>query len=506
MSSGVEADGIIAAAVMLPAAAAAAAYGAGWLAWQTGKLIIDANRAVDRQVAEKKRQLEEAARHRKMVAAASHRQLVDMCSQILSELETGKFASSTLASSEIEQLKKDLMQILSEPLPDDADKIESITSLGYLKLDKAVRRQSQIASLVLTESESGLYSGLSVADLMDDLRVAIAATEVHETKGADVKAADPVVLERVKLNERFADVTGKIMEALEFTDGLTSDYGLTASGSAWLHSCFNGVDVLIETLCRPTTSNKELKKGIRRLEESLEQYEMMAPSIEREVKKMTALYKVYTDASKVLGEPVESIRSFKSSAELEEKLRLLQKRAEKAKECAAIYEKLGPAAYLCYAWDQELKAMGYGVHTRKQITEMALKRPERAKLGESELPFYQWNEEDLTQLYSITSQCALQVIVHEDGTVSMQTIADSESSEAVSAQESHCAQLKKLHERLRKNWFIIYDYEETESPEKVTTAAAWRASDDFAWSDADGKVITDRRAKGKNEKKTRHIQ
>lgn len=86
MSSEVDGIGIIAAPVILPAAVA---FGAGWLAWQGGKLLIEANRSVDRQIAEKKRQLEEAARHRKMAALAAHGQLVDMCSQILSQLEGG---------------------------------------------------------------------------------------------------------------------------------------------------------------------------------------------------------------------------------------------------------------------------------------------------------------------------------------------------------------------------------------------------------------------------------
>ena len=86
MSSGVEADGIVAAAVVLPAAAA---YGAGWLAWQAGKLLIEANRAANKQIAEKKRQIEEAARHRKMAAISAHSQLVDMCTQILSQIEGG---------------------------------------------------------------------------------------------------------------------------------------------------------------------------------------------------------------------------------------------------------------------------------------------------------------------------------------------------------------------------------------------------------------------------------
>lgn len=502
MSSEVDGIGIIAAPVILPAAVA---FGAGWLAWQGGKLLIEANRAVDRQIAEKKRQLEEAARHRKMAALAAHGQLVDMCSQILSQLESGNTSGSIIGFAEIEQLKYDLKKICEETIPDDTAQIESLTSLGYLKLDKIIRQQAQIASLELSDSEAGLYRGSSVADLMDDLRIAIAAMDIKATIGQNVKAADPAVLERVKLNAAFEDVTSRIMAALESVDELTSTYGLTVAASAWFHSCFNGVDVLIETLCRPTTSNKELKNGIRRLEESVEQYEMMAPSIKHEIMKMISLYEVYADASKALGEKVETFKSFKSSAEIEDRLRYLQKRAEKAQECAVIYQKLGPAAYMCYAWDQELQAMGYEVHTRKKIMEMASKKPQHAKLGESKLPFYQWDEEELTQLYSITSECSLQVIVHEDGAVSMQTIADTDNGEVISAQHSHCSQLKTLHERLRKNWFILYDFEETASADSVTTVAGWRASEDYAWKDG-REIVTDQRAKGKAAEKAKQTQ
>ena len=503
MSSGVEADGIVAAAVVLPAAAA---YGAGWLAWQAGKLLIEANRAADKQIAEKKRQMEEAARHRKMAAISAHSQLVDMCTQILSQIEGGCATGTLIGFAEIEQLKYDLKAICEEKLPEDTAQIESLTSLGYLKLDKAISKQSQLASLELSDSEAGLYRGLSVADLMDDLRIAIAAMEIRASNGTDVKAADPVVLERVKLNEKFTNVTCRIMQALESVEELSATHGLNAAGSAWFHSCFNGIDVIIDTLCKPTTSNKDMKKGIQRLEEALEQYEAMAPTIEHEIKKMLALYEVYVNASKALGEPFLSIKSFAKSSEIEEKLKFLHRRAEKAQECAEIYRRLGSAAYLCYAWDQELKAMGYEVHTRKRIAEMANKKPEHAKLGESKLPFYQWTEDDLTQLYSITSQCALQVIVHDDGTVSMQTIAESENTEIVPAQQHHCAQLKILHERLRQNWFVIYDYQETESPNSITTVSRWRTTGDFAWRETETGFVTDQRSKNKSADKAKQKQ
>ena len=497
MSSGAGSFGFIAAAVVLPAAAA---YGTGWLAWQSGKLLVEANRAANRSIEEKKRQLAAAEKQRRMAAISAHRQLVDMCAQIRSQLESESALEKAIGSAEVEQLKHDLDRICREALPDDTAKIESLTSLGYLKLEKITSRRRQLSSLRLEETASGLYRGLSVADLMDDLRVATGAMKIQATRGRNVSAADPDVLERSKLNAAFSEVTAKIVIALEKVEQLAATYGLSAAGSAWFQSCFNGTDLLIERLCKPTTSNEALKKGIRRLQEAVEQYEMMAPGIEENAVRMSALYAVYVDAAKALGEKVRGINAFQDADDIEKTLRQLSKRAERAKECAEIYRKLGPAAYLCYAWDQELRAMGYKVHSRKAITEMAASKPSHAKIGDQKMPFYQWTGDDLTQLYSIGEQCAVQAIVHDDGTVSMQTIADTgDDAAVVSEQKKHCAQLSRLHQRLRENWFVFYDFEETESPEKITSASEWRASGDFAWKRDEDKLITDQRA---GQKKT----
>lgn len=503
MSSCVEADGIVAAAVALPVVAA---YGVGWLAWQGGKLFVEASRNVGKQIAEKKQRLEEAERCRKMAAIAAHNQLIDICTQIYEKLESGQINSNIMNFAEIEQLKIDLMEICKECLPDDVSQIESLTSLKYLKLDKIVRRQKQLSAIKLSDSVSGVYQGLSVADLMDDLRTAVGAMEVSATKGNNVVAPDPNVLERIKLNKQFSEVTAEIMEALETIGTLFSTYGSSASGSAWFHSCFNGIDTQIELLCKPSTSNTELKKGIKHLRDSIERYRMLEPSIEKDLKRITALYEVYVDASKALGEPVLGRKEFRNPSEIEDKLKYLKKRADKAKECAEIYKKLGPMAYLCYAWDQELRAMGYEVHSRKKISEMANNQPIRAELGDYKLPYYQWNDSDLTQLYSLSSQCALQVIVHDNGTVSMQTIADDADESVVHTQRSHCAQLKALHKRLKENWFVLYDYEETESPNEITTVLQWRNSEENAWKRKDESIAVGHRSREKQTKTTRHMR
>lgn len=495
MSSGVDSGGIVAAAVMLPVGAA---FGAGWLAWQGGKLIVEANSAADRQISEKKRQLAEAAMHRKRLALTAHNQLVDMCTQLLSQIDGNSATASVLEFAEIETLRTELYNICHESVPEDVMQIESLNSLGFSKLEKMVAKQQHLSSLRIKTNSVGMYNGLALADLMLDMKVAIAAMKIQSTERKDVHAVDPVVLERAKLDERLSRVTARTMAALEYVAKLSS-YSLPASSSAWFHSCFNGIDEQIEFLYMPSTPNAELKKGIKRLEGLLEQYDILIPSIESDQKKFVSLYQVYVDASKALGESIASIKSFKSLKALEERLLFLKMRFEKAQKCAQIYQKLGSAAYICYAWDQELRALGYAVHTRKDIAEMARHKPQHARLGESKLPFYHWNNDDLTQLYSMASECSLQVIVHDDSSVTMQAISDADDNEAKAVQAEHCSLLRKLHENLKKNWFVIYDYQETASPDEITSVAEWFGSEDSAWKPDRDDLITEQRKRSQGE-------
>ena len=503
MSSGVESDGMIAAAVMLPVGVA---FGTAWIAWQAGKLLIEAGRAADRRVAERKRQLEEAAMHRKRSAMANHTQLMDMCMQVIAQIDNSSGTVHITDFAALEQMKAELNQICHAKVPDDVVQIENQNALGFLLLEKIVTKQQGLAKVTMEEA-SGLYRGLSLADLLDDLRLAISVMTIQATEGKNVVAADPVVLERVKLNEKLSVVTAQIMEALECVTELANTCGLSASDSRWFHSCFNGIDEQIQRLYMPVTTNAEMKKGIKRLEGILEQYDTLMPTIKSERQRFAALYEVYADASRALGEPVEARKSFSGVDALEERLQELQRRSEKAKECTEIYQKLGPTAYVCYAWDQELQAIGYSVHSRKDIAEMAQYKPQNAKLGEAKLPFYHWNDEDLTQLYSMTEECSLQVIVHEDGSVMMQAISDDEHMEgAKSAQTAHCALLKRLHENLRKNWFITYNYQETASPDEVTSVTEWFGSDESAWKPDETEFITEQRRKDKGEAKARQMK
>jgi len=474
MSSEIEGIGLIAAAVALPAAAA---MGAGWLAWQGGRLLVEAARDVDRKAEEMRRQAEEAARNRKNTALQAREQLTQMCRSAIAELE----ASGGAGLADIRAMKQELLQVCTAPVPQDTGAIEQMNLRGMAVLERIVARQRRLGDVSITGS--GAFNGAALGDLMAKLRVAMEAASITATTGANVVAADPQVLERVKLNRQLTEVSARVMTALEFVVDLGENYGISTANNAWFRSCFNGVDERIRMLCSPAVTNQELKQGIRALEEIMMQYDMLWPTLEQEKAKLSALYPVYAQAANALGEPIFEIRHFKSASALETEMHRLEARAERAKQCSEIYAKLGPAAYMCYAWDQELQAMGYSVHTRKQITEMAKHRPDRAKLGEAEMPFYQWDEKGLTQLYSVDSACDLQLIVHPDGSTTMETIARPAAKEqVVETQKKHCNAVKEIHKRLFENWFISYDYREAEGPEFVQSLAAWQNSEDNTWS------------------------
>ena len=496
MSSEVYATGMVASAVMVSAGAAiGAALGPFWLAWQGGKLAFELGSAlvtdVQHNLDEKKRRLNEIEAYRKKSVIKTHHELLDMCAKTLNQLNEFQ---QTL---EIEQLRIELDSIIQETIPDDIKCLEELISSGFAKLNKINEKVQFFYNVKIGEKSATLYR--SLYEEMKDIYVSISAMEIQRTNGENLIAPNPEVLERVKLNEKLYEITEQLLNALNYVEKLGAQFTLSSSHKAWYKSCFSGVNNQLEFLYKSSTTNSELKKGVQKLEDILVRYNSMKHHIEEEV----LLYKTYADAANALGEPIESFDSFKNSFELEDKLLFLKKRSEKAQKCAKIYNKLGHSAYICYAWDQELKALGYTTYSQKDIEKMVNYKPQYAQVGENEIPFYNWTKKDLTQLYSMSEECSLQLIIHDDGSVTMKAVSDTNDNQTKETQKHHCSLLNKLHENLRKNWFVLYDYQETKSPDEITSVAEWFYSEDSAWKTnvkENQKVVKGRKKENKGKK------
>lgn len=477
MSNGMEGEALVAGAILVPAAAVGLALGAGWLAWQAGKLAVGASVAAYQYGEEQKRLEAERERQRVLMAQAAHNEVIVACRSVMEQVE-----HSGLPAGDAVSIRHDLQKLIDAEVPEDAERIESMNGMALAALERITFRWNKAKSIKIGSDAE--FQGLAVADLMDDLRLACAATEIIASKGSNVRAADPDVLERAELNKRLMEVSARVCTALEFVEELATKYGISAANNAWFRSCFNGVDDRIARMCSPAMDNKELRKAIASLEETMNTYDMIAPNLKEEKAKIDTLYPVYVEAARALGEPVRKMRHFKSASALEETMRALQQRQKRAEECAEIYQKLGASAYMCYAWDQELQAMGYSVHTRKKIREMVNYRPEHVEEDGVKLPFYQWDDGNATQLYSIDGQTSLQLIVHADGTTTMRAITESEDEEQVrKTQKKHCSGMKEVYRRLRENWFIDYDFYETADADEVFTVSDWLNMPENIWAE-----------------------
>ena len=471
-------DGI-AAAVALPVVAA---FGAGWLAWKTGKLFVDINRAVDEDIKRKRLEKEAAMQQQRIAAVLGHRHLLDVCRQFLNQCKLDAKKENGISSSELQHIESEINKILSTKVPADTGMIESITARDFLILEKLIQQKEHLLQISPSGFNVGKHSGLDLANLMEEMRISFSSATIKAQKGTDIHVDSPEIIERSELREEFLSVAGRVIVALEHVSMLEKENRLTEGNHRWFESCFNGVDNLLAELCDPSISNIDYKKGILQLKETMERYDMVIPSINKEFEKMKTLYEVYVSASRALNEPCLKFNQFKSSKDLEERLSKLTIRAERAEKCAKIYQKVGRSAYISYALDQELKALGYSVHSRQNIIDQIDYEPQRFMSKVGELPFYQWGEDSLTQLYSLASQCSLQVVVQEDGTFSMQTIAHEDNLIHVQeTQEKHCEALHILYDNLKKNWFICHDFKIIDSAEKVTDLDTWKASERNAW-------------------------
>lgn len=486
MSSEVEgAAAVVAAAVVAtPAIAVVAlagvAVGAGWVAWKTGQGLLELNRAADRKIAEKKQALQAKANHRKNVAVAANKQLATLAGQLLTQVEEGIQNGSLPNDAEVKRLKQELEDISRMTATGEAAEIEGLTAKHYVTLERIARRHQQLLELAKTVPADNMEKSMAAVQLLEGLRVGIMAMEIHATVGTDVHAADPVVLERAKLHAQFIAVTDKVVAALGFIHELDSQCGLSPATRKWFTSCFNGVDDLVAMLCDPSTTNEQLKRGIRRLEDALDGYFTTVTGIETETKEKWALYTVYAPVAQALGEQVRDIHDFKDAAEIEETLQYLRAREEKAEKCAKIYAKLGRKAYLCYALDQSLAKMGYTAHSAKTVEEMLGDTPPaRGKTEDGKaLPFYQWSDDELAQLYSVAGESSLHVTVDDDGTAYIRVIADKDDEHTTERQEKLCFKLsEELRDMLFNDWFISYVMEEKQSAQVVVTVQDW-ASDE----------------------------
>lgn len=452
----------------------AAVLGAGWLAWQSGKLLVaggqqllEANRSINAEIARKKAERKTGDVLRRQRATAGFEKILQVCGSLRDDLAI-RATAGVPGQEELTMLRAQTEDILRTPMPEDAERIESVNAMLLARLKEIKTRFKAVdtADAHHKESEAKLQQILAA------LESSFAVMPVES--GIDIQAPDPDIAERALLNERLNTAAVNALSAWDFVMEYSQAVGISTGNMNWIESCLGDAQACIHELCDPTISNAAFKDGLCRLEEDVDRFERFVPILSRERAELTALYSAYAEAAKVMGEKVRPLLSFHASKrELEDEMRRLGEHFKRAQECNRIYHALGKSGYLCYAWDQVLQELGYTVHSRQHIHDLSARDLEYAQTDAGVFPFYTWGTDKLTQFYRITEDCDLQLLVHNDGTITMQTIAGKNDEIVKSVQKSHCERLKAVRERLQADWFINYDGEEVLPPDTVLTAEEW---------------------------------
>lgn len=214
---------------------------------------------------------------------------------------------------------------------------------------------------------------------------------------------------------------------------------------------------------------KSIDKEIGILEENINAYNIYKQVLDKEYSKFMHLYLKYKKSCEALNEEYKESVEFDSFEMLEEAVRERKARLEKMEKCARIYEKMGKDAYICMAFDTELKRLNYASSSEEETRLLLNQSLEHCKVGNNKTPFYQYKD-SATKLFNVNENVALQLIIHSDGSSTMETIAVGNPDEDLvkKTQKKHCDISKELISNLRNNWFIDLDLEETKSPDDIS--------------------------------------
>ena len=513
--SAVAAAAAAAAAVAAAAAAVAvvggAVYGTGYLLAKGGQLLYDMNVSIKEnfEAAEEEKHRREVLRSNR--ANAAHQQIVDVCMELIQAIEKGE------ADCDDENVKKSLNELLLEmnkikaelnSATQDIFQLE-IKNIDYGKRLEGIR--AQVEALILLKDQMYRLS----EDSIRRLHILLENTEGKKVAGTDIAVSDPDSIKREKLMEQAADLIAFVTAVKVYFEEYEATIGVSEGMQDWYQAFLKNADQKLNALCSEDVSTSELEAGVDDISGELDYFKSdIYPQMEREkgelerAEEMQELYKAYQElmdakkrkpfavdrfktsrdilyeiyrefAVELVVKNIMSPRDFVDELSIKKEIAELQKRKEIADQRRRQYEILGEEAYICKAINDVLQSKGYTVHDPEDITKMLHQEMHAARLSNgAEIPFYLWKNGSFTQFYEVVPGCLLQLIVHQDGTYSLQTYSDGrEGDEAVrESQLKHCSTMLEICDVLQEEYFILYkrDLQQVEEPSKVKSIDSLR--------------------------------
>lgn len=445
-------------AVLTPVAA-----GYGW--YKAGEAVKDSLVRQHQEALELQYREKAQARERIEKAKKVRQKIIEQCSKYIIECKEDTEGLSNSISELAKELVNELENINSE-IEMDISSLEMKNYSDINRIKKLVDRYKTQRNRILEKEKNG-NEMLSFFEVIDSLFETIVTSDFSFVHNVEIMSEKRVKLKKLYdkktlLEEEFYTIINREIDRY-------GNYPISAISIDRMATLFSDIREEIMNL-QYEEEEWIYEERLQSISKGIESYYTYKALLDKEQEKFMDLYLRYIKSYEGMGEDYKDAVEFDSYEELEKEVNYRIKQLERMKVCSELYSELGKEAYICMAFEKELNNLNYSVENKDVAEQLLHRKLQYAMVANKKIPFYRLEKNSITRIFKVNDDVGLQLIVHSDGSSTMETIAltSKADNKIVEIQKEHCKKTKLLEKRMKENWFVVANFTESMSADNIT--------------------------------------
>lgn len=413
-------------------------------------------------------QIQEAAKLRKRFENAKEirKKIIEECTNRINELKTRNVWNDESLSALVQSTLLELNDIVEETEQNDVNNLE-------LQNERAVYRIKILADRLETESrliKENSVENAEMASFVEAIQIMFRGLSANDYRYIhNIEIEEEMYVELRKLYERLAELTEQFYLIVEREVIRFGNYPIKSISVDRISQLFETISSEIKSIEKMNADVWILEGKISSIEKGIDAYYTFKAGLDKEQEKFLTMYLLYKESCEKIGEECKEAVEFDSIEELEYEIKTRINMLELSQRRRKLYDKLGKEAYICMAFETELNKLNYFTVNKQEAEVISSEQLRNYKLGDQWIPCYEYGDDSMMQIFRINDEVGMQLIIHRDGSSTMETISlVNDVDTVISTQKKHCEMTEKLKSALAENWFVLADFEEERSANVVS--------------------------------------
>ncbi len=438
----------------------------GYALYSVGKVVHDEFVREHQEALE--HQIQEAAKLRKRLENAQklREKIIEECTNRINELKTSNEWKDERLSALVQSILLEFNDVVEEAEQNDVDNLEFQNERAIQRIKTLVERLESESKLIKKNSAENV----EMASFIANVQIMFRELSVNDYRYIhNIEIAEENYVELRKLYERLEELTEQFYLMVEREVNRFGNYPIKSIAIDRISQLFEKISSEIKSIEKMEAEVWILEGKISSIEKNIDAYYTFKAGLDKEQEKFLTMYLLYKESCEKTGEEYKEAVEFDSIEELEREVDARIKMLELAQKRRKLYDKLGKEAYICMAFETELNKLNYFTANRQDAEAIVNEQLRNYKLGNQWIPCYEHGDDSMMQIFRINDEVGMQLIIHRDGSSTMETISlVNDEDTVISTQKKHCEMTEKLKTALAENWFVIADFEEERSANVVS--------------------------------------